>query len=441
VTGPPDVYTVPSNVAVSVHSASATPVLPAYTLGVNLQGWTQIDLGPDFTNPNGAIVTLSSANPSVLLLSRSATTAGTASVVLGIPAGGRITQTVYLQGLAQGSTTIQVTLNGSTRAAATVAITPSWVSCDAKPISLNVGATQTINCFAHYNPAQTAGPSPQLQEVGPRAGLTDLTLNLSSSAPDVFTVTPGSLALAVNSTRVTLRGIAAGSGVLKLSPPAAFGPSPDGSEALMVTVTPPPLTSTCAPETVLGKDTQFTCTISSAATMTATSGDPTLLLVSAVPNAAGGATARLTANAQGASLTFQALAAYGTVEVLITAPGYRDLRIAVALRPSEINLAVPFQPQPLSLSLRVGTTATIAVSMRVAGNNYSTRAGANIAVDLTTDQAGIVSLNPAHLALTGPQSTGSVQVNALATGSTLLRMNVPTGYLATGTPMAISVAP
>jgi hypothetical protein len=435
VTGPPDVYIVPPDTEIDVHAASPATAPPAFALGVNLQGSTQIDMGANFSNPNGAIVTLSSSNPAVMLLSRSATTVGSASVVVAVPAGARLTQAVYLQALAQGNVTLQATVNGSTQAVATVGITGSWVSCGAKPVSMNVGDTQTLYCFAQFNAPQV---SPyRMAEVGPRAGLTDITLNLSSSSPDVFAVTPSSMTLAAASSGITLRGVSAGSAVLKLSAPAAFGPSPDGSEAVTVTVTPPPLTTNCSPEIVLGKDTQVTCNIGpAAATVTATSGDPSLLVLSADPNAAGG----VTASGQNVSLTLQALAAYGTVEVLITAPGYRDLRIAVALRPSEINLATPpYQSTPLSM--HVGNTSTLTVSMRSGSYPSTPRAGANVAVDLVADQAGIISLTPAHLVFSGPQSSGTVQVKAVAAGSTLLRMNVPAGYAATGTPLAISVTP
>ena len=69
------------------------------------------------------------------------------------------------------------------------------------------------------------------------------------------------------------------------------------------------------------------------------------------------------------------------------------------------------------------------------------RAGANIAVDLTTDPAGIVSINPAHLVLSTANSTADVQVKALTAGSTLLRMSVPPAYSASGTPLAVTVVP
>src|SRR5581483_7734198 len=341
----------------------------------------------NFSNSNGTIVTLSSSNPDVLLLSRAATTAGTASVVVAVPAGGHLTQTIYLQGLAQGSAVIQASVNGSAQGVATVAITNSWVSCGPQPVSLNAGTTKTLSCSIVSNLL----PSALLQEVGPRAGVTDLILNLSSSAPDIFTVTPASATLGAGGTPITLRGIAPGTGILRLTPPAVFGPSPDASEAVMVTVTQPPLTAGCATEIVLGMNTQYTCSgFAASGTVTATSSDPALLLVSADAKTAGGPAASIAGNGQSVSLTFQALAGYGTVEVVVSAPGYIDLRLAIALRPSEIALVTQsFQSPPLAL--RVGNSASFTIAMRVGGAVSTPRVGANVAVDLATDQAGIVS--------------------------------------------------
>lgn len=373
----------------------------------------------------------------MLLLSRSVTTGGTASVVVAVPAGTHQTQTIYLQGVAQGSTAIQAIVNGgAAQVVATVSITASWVSCGNQPISLNTGTTLTLKCSARYDivPSFTG-----LQEIGPRAGFTDLKLTLTSSATDVFTVAPESVTLSANTVAVSLHGVAPGTGVLKLAPPASFGPSPDGSETVMVRVTPPPLTGGCGAEVVVGMDTQYTCAISAVTgTITATSGDPTLLLVSADANAVGEPSASVVSDGRSVSFTFQALAAYGTVEVVISAPGYRDLHFAIAMRPSQINLAAGQTPP---LSLKIGGSRTLGISMRVAEYTATPRAGANIAIDLSTDQAGIVSLNPAHLVLSGPQSKGDVQVNAVAAGSTLVRMTVPTGYLTSGTPLAVTVAP
>src|SRR5207245_2345268 len=123
--GPPDVYTNPANLTIIVTPTQSQAALPAYTIGKNLQGSTQIDLGASFANPNGAIVTLTSSDPSLLLLSRSSSTPGTGSAVVAITAGDHRTQVIYLQAIGEGNATIQVSVNGSTLPAATVHIAPS----------------------------------------------------------------------------------------------------------------------------------------------------------------------------------------------------------------------------------------------------------------------------------------------------------------------------
>jgi hypothetical protein len=433
--GPPDVYTNPANLTITVAPTRSEAALPVYTIGKNLQGSTQIDLGASFANPNGAIVTLTSSDPSLLLLSRSSSTPGTASAVVAAPAGDHRTQLIYLQAVGEGSATIQAIVNGSTLPAATVHIAPSWVSCGAEPISIPSGSTQTLSCFARYD----AGSSSQFQDLAARAGLADVTIGFASSDPNVFTVSPASLSLQSGGNQVTLHGVTPGAGALQVTPPSAFGPSPDGSETVAVTVVHPALTSSCG-EMALGKDTEVTCTVSAAAgTVTATSQDPALLLISSDPKIAGSATATAVSNGQSVSFTLQGLGSYGTVEAVFTAPGYQALRVAVALRPSEFNLSASYPSPPISL--RIGGIATLSVAMRTPNYIATPRAGANIAIDLSTDQPGIVSLSPAHIVFNGPQSTGNVQVQGKATGSTLVRMAVPAGFLATGTPIAVSVTP
>ena len=439
ITGPPDVYIVPPAAIVTVGPTPAPVVLPAYSLGLNLEGAAQIDLGASFSNPNGTIVTLTSSDPTVLLLSRAATTVGTASVVVAVPAGSHQTQPVYLQGLALGNAGIQVTVNGSAQAAATVTVTPSWVSCGSKPITLAAGATSTLYCYVYSSPP--AFTAAQLQSVAPRPGLANTTIALASSAPGVFTVTPATEPVATTSTGVTLRAIAPGTGVLHVTAPDGFGPSPDGSESVTVTVTKPSLTTNCS-QIVVGRDTQVTCNLAfgaAAGTATATSGDPSLLLVSSDPNTPGAASATVAPNGQTASMTIQGLAGYGTVEVLITAPGYQDLRIPVILRPASFSLDLEFVQSPIAL--RVGNIANLSVTMRTGGAAATPRAGANIPIDLVADQAGIVSITPAHLVFNGPQASGNLVLKGLAPGSTILRMTVPPAYLSTAAPLVVSVSP
>jgi hypothetical protein len=436
VTPPSGIYSAyPPSVTVG---GPAPAVPPAYTIGVNLQGALTIDLGSNFSNPNGAIVTFTSSDPTVLLLSRSATTAGTASVVVAVPAGSRFAQPIYLQALAQGTATIQLTAGAPAQVAANVSVKPSWVSCGSTPISLAVNATQTLYCSALYANSQTAASA--FQSLGPRAGLSNLTLGVTSSASNVFTVTPAALTLGA-STSVTLRGIAAGTGTLQIAAPPGFGSSPDGSEAVPVTVTPPVLSLGCGPEMVMGQDTQFTCAIySTPGAVTATSGDPSLLVVSANANTAGAATATATPSGGNLSLTLQALANAGTVEVVIHADGYQDARVAVALRPSQFAIQSPFSGLQQTLSMQTGNSFPLTVGMFENGTSVTPRAGLTVPLDLTVDNPNVASLTPAHLNFTGAQGSGNFSVKALAPGSTLLRLSAPANYQVTGSPLPISVS-
>jgi hypothetical protein len=210
---------------------------------------------------------------------------------------------------------------------------------------------------------------------------------------------------------------------------------------MAVTVTLPTLSLGCSQALVLGKDTQLTCTIGapSGVTVTATSGDGSLVAVSNDTKSPGGSTASAVTGAQGASITLQGLASYGTAEVAISAPGYQGGLFAIALRPAEFYLSSSFFSSPVSL--RVGGSMTLTYAMRAGGGFLTPRAGAMIPVDIVPDPSGIVTLTPARMVFNGPQPSVDVQVKAVAPGSTLLRLAAPDGFLVPTAPFAISVTP
>jgi hypothetical protein len=436
VDGPPEIFGL-YPYPVSVTAAQSTA--PIYSLGKNLQGLAQIDLGAGFSNPNGAIVTLTSTDPGKLLLSRSATTPGTASVNIAVAANTRQAP-VYFQTIGEGDATIQSTISGVKATAATVHVANSWVSCGTQAVSLAIGATQSANCLFRYPVASSAG----LSEVGPRVGLADLTLRVASSAPDVFTVSPPSVTMQTTSaTAVTLRGVGVGTGQLTLTPPPGFGAAPDGTDVLPVNVALPRLTLGCNQELVLGKDTQITCVVGGAASgvaVTAVSGNASLVAVSNDQTVAGAGTATAVSTGNGVSFTLQGLGSFGTAEVLVSAPGYQSQFFAVALRQTEFYLSnSSFISSPASL--HVGGSLNLTYGMRVNSGQATPRAGANVPVDIVTDPSGIVTATPSRLVFNGPQTSIDVQVKAVAPGSTLLRLSVPEGFLVPTTPFAISVLP
>lgn len=441
VTGPSNLYVIPPSLTVAV-GTPAPIVAPTYTLGVNLQGAATLDLGASFANPNGAIITLTSSDPTIVLLSRSATTVGTASVVVAVPAGTHLAQTIYVQALVQGTATIQVTAGAPAETVAGISVQPSWVSCASGPISLAAGSNQTLYCSANYTASVTSQTGVgQFQSIGPRAGLSNLTIGLASSAPNVFTLASATQTLSTTSTGDVLRAVAAGTGTLQVTPPPGFGPSPNGSEAVAVTVTPATIGISCLPQLALGQDTQLTCQLGGpAGAVTATSSDPSLLVVSASPTTPGAATATATASSASNQLSFtlQALASAGTAEVVFSAPGYQDGRVAVALRPSQFAIVLLYGQQ--SISMLVGTSAAFTVGMYQGGSASTPRAGFTVPLTLSVDNPNIVSVTPAQLNFAGTQASSTFTLKALAAGSTLLRLSAPGIYQVTGSPVAIGVS-
>ncbi|QOY89408.1 DUF7948 domain-containing protein [Paludibaculum fermentans] len=432
--GPPEIIANPVSVTVS---GSPQQTIPSYALGRNLQGAVQLDLGANFSNPNGTIVKLTSSEPGRLLLSRSVSTVGTASVSVAVPAGQHQTQLIYFQAIEVGDAVVQWTSNDVTLPAANIQIARSWVSC-APQGALVAGSTTSTQCSI----LSATAPPNYLQQLAPRPGLDDLTLGLESSAPDIFTVTPPSVSLQSGGAQVTLRGVAPGSAELRLTPPAAFGPSPDGSETLAVNVKAPRLATSGATETILGKDTQATYRIyvPAGVTVTAASQDAALLLVSADAKAPGAATATAVSNGEGVDLTLQALAGSGTAEVVFTAPGYEELRVAVRLRAAQLYwTSLPYSGTPISV--KIGTSALLTLGMRSTDYAAIPRAGSNTVVDVLMDRAGIVTLNPAQVVFSGPGSRGEVNIQGVAPGSVVLRISPPQGFTASATPALVTVGP
>lgn len=408
----------------------------SYMVGKNQQGAVQLDLGSNFASPSGSIVTLTSSDPTRLLLSRSQTTVGAASITVSVAAGERRTQVIYMQALEMGSASISA--SGISQPIATVQVAPSWWSCGTQLMKLVLGATQSISCGIS-SPANSAYAYYVMLSLRP--GLGDLKVGFSSSASDIFTVTPELAAMADSRIQVTLKALGEGSGELRVQQPAGFQTPSSGADVLPVSVARPQLSYYCfGSDAALPKDTQVTCRIPapSGMTVTAKSEQPELLLASADAKQPGGASATTVADSQGAAITFQALAGYGTAEVVLSAPGYQDFRQPVALRGTSITLGN--YSGSSTINLQSGALTTMNVQMRLSGGGVmSPRAGVKIPVTVTATPGGIVSLTPAELLLTSDESSSQVQIRAVAPGSTLLTLTVPDGFATTTTPILITV--
>jgi hypothetical protein len=431
---PPEVYAAAT--AIRVGDAPGIPALPTYTLGRDLQGSLRVDLGTGVVGP--AVVTLTSSDPRRILLSRSATTPGNASVNLAVAAGDRYTQTFYVQALeGEGEVELRVSIEGQTRPVTLLRLVPSWFACStsAGRIDIVEGTTHDVQCSARFTD-DTRQPVQSLSEIDLRAGFDDVTLNATTSSPGVFTVAPSAAVWTQRMVRnLTLRGLAVGEGELRIEQPAGFGPAPAESEVVRVRVVLRDLPARCSESLVVGKDMQVTCAfeLREPVTITATSEDPALLLVSTDPRAVGAGAAAATGTAVGFAL--QSLSAWGTVEVVFTAPGYRELRLPVVLRRADL-----FLDTPMPLTLQAGSTVSLNVTIRVPGTYGGTlRAGANVPVEFSASPAGVIAIEPTRLTLTGGMTTPHLQVRGLAPGRAILSLAAPQEFVLSETPLAVVV--
>jgi hypothetical protein len=241
---------------------------PLYTsLNVTISGVTFSITGTDQNNPvyigqnleaNGIVTlfpaqagdttfTLTSQSPS-LLLSRNATTAGTQSITVTIPAG-QTSASYYLQALA-GSGTVSYTATSSFGAltAQYINLVPSGIAFLGSPlatVNLSGGPTNTVISLATFglNPSDNSiltGQQPL------RGGMAPVQVAVASSRPDLATIdSPVTLVAGANQTGATLRPqrLSAGQGdstfiTIAPPPPAGFTTPTSGRLAISVFVTP-----------------------------------------------------------------------------------------------------------------------------------------------------------------------------------------------------------
>ncbi|MCC6590298.1 MAG: hypothetical protein IT168_26630 [Bryobacterales bacterium] len=441
VDGPPDVYITPAPLPVIV-STGAVESVPTYTVGNNLAGSAQLSLGQDAVNPNGAIVTLTSSNPAKLVMSRSATVAGTGTLSVTAPAGSRVTQSVYFHALEEGEVSIRADWNGASRTLATVRIVPAWWTCGTSPgtdlVSIAVSGRTPLSCSPRY--IEDTGN--RLQEVAMRPGLGGLTLGVASSDSSIFEVETRSVALDQGAREIWLRGVSPGLAELRLTQPQGFGPDLDGSGNSAIRVLMPPVRTNFMTEFPMGIDTQRWIQViaPTGVSVTATSSDAALVLVSSDAAAPGSPSVSVTAPAgEGVNFYLQALAAFGTAEVVFSAPGYQELRFALVLRPSMFYLTTTGGDS--TLPVRAGSADSLYLNLKSGDIRAEARAGANLSVGLAAVTPGIVTIEPARVVWDSRSSQMQVRIQAVGLGSTAIAITQPQGFSQPVTPFVVSVSP
>ncbi len=414
--------------------------------GINLSGATvgrdlMVSRNGTLTAPAPAgnlLITISSDDPASLLLSNNSADAGSASIMVTVPAGSFTVPTFWVHGLVpSGSAGITATAPGYLPGAATFNFAPSGFIIWSPGVINTVTGLSPTNLQlrpARLNPVTLV--STDFQNL--RGGLSaDVTILNSVPAVGDMTVNPvpfnGGDLFATSG----FEPLAAGSTTLTLLTPPGFD-TPADSQSITANVTNQGIVLTN--ETV-GRDLQDLGggSLTSPApagnlNVTITSGDPARVLLSNTAGAAGSPSIIVTVGAGTTSLPsfyVQSLDDNGTVDITATAPGYGPGTATVTLQPSGFII---WSPGVINTVTGVGTTN---VQVRPARLNpltmnytdtQSVRGGLSVDVDVLSSlpSVGDMTVNPVTFQngelfeLTGFQP--------LSAGTTTISLVTPPGF-------------
>jgi 6-phosphogluconolactonase (cycloisomerase 2 family)/uncharacterized protein YmfQ (DUF2313 family) len=302
----------------------------------------------------GRTVTLTSSDPTKLLLSTAPTTVGVKSITVNVPAGASSGPSFYIQALAgSASATITETVLGYNPTTATVDFVPSGFIVSGGTTTTTFSGTSPVYVtFAQLDPTTRA----YVGTLTLRPGLAALSVPLTITNTPSGVGNLGSSSITFNSgdsqNQTTFQPAAAGTSVVGITGGVVAGYyTPSNYKTATYTVSAPNSSILfCDYEYITGTGAgtmgyNSTCTSgvylatpapTGGRTVTLTSSDTTKLLLSTSATVVGGKSVTLNVAAGGSSATFyiQALAATGSATITQTVSGYNPTTATVDFAPS-----------------------------------------------------------------------------------------------------------
>jgi 6-phosphogluconolactonase (cycloisomerase 2 family) len=302
----------------------------------------------------GRTVTLTS-NSANLLLSTSATTVGSASITLNVPAGSTTAPQFYAQALAStGSATITETVSGYNSTTATVKFVPSGFIVQGGTSTTTFSGTSPVYVyFAQLDPTTLAYTG---QTLILRPGASTATVGLTNTDTPAGVGTLGASSVTFNagdtSHQTTFQPVSAGSAVIGFSSTLAGYSTPSSNVTTTFTVTAPntslilcniySITGTGTGSIAYNSACASSASLATAAptggrTVTLTSSDPTKLLLSTSATTVGSGSITLTVAAGSTTAPqfyAQALVSTGTATITESVSGYNPTAATVNFVPS-----------------------------------------------------------------------------------------------------------
>lgn len=429
--------------APGIESVSATvqvtspPAIEIYdfTVHYNLQQRTSFYLR-EIAPAGGVTVTLTSSDPSRVILSKSAVTVGSESISFNVSAGG-YTEIFYIQSLADsGNVEIMASASGYADASSQITLAPTgfWIgngpSCPASCYdSFEVSSfdsNYTLNIGVR-TPSST-------QRI--RAGIT-IEVPIVSSNPSVGVFTQDSVAFSQDQYRLNTQfdPLAAGTTTLSVIQPPGFSTQAAIQTEVTANVVAPAVELTS--NMIVGENLQKYLDYRlggyppGPVDVTAKVEDESVAIISADPEAAGAK--QITLNdvdiTNRPAIYVQGIS-QGTTEITVSVTGYTSATCTIEVYPSGFYFNK-------SSSFDMFVSETEYVSIGVAALSPGTlhfyerqdiRGGLSVPVEVTSSNPEVGKINFSPIEFPAGTSSGSFHFEALAAGSSTISMTPPDGF-------------
>jgi len=424
---------VPSGPAITVGSA---------TVGQNLQAPVVIQLA-QAVPAGGITLTVASADPTRMLVAARETFAGSGSINLQIPEG--VTSvTVIAQALAgSGTVGLNASAPGYSPGSGTITLAPSgFVFVGPGGPVANFNSDQGVATPIPVSAARldASGNFAAIQQV--RAGFS-VAVNLSSSDTNVGTISsPVTFNGPSDTLQATFTAVNPGGTTLTIATPSGFT-TPGSNTSVQAQVNPTTLTIQQTDLTV-GQNLQTDARVvlvgtapGGGLTVTVTSNDPSRLLLSTDPTAAGSQSIQLVVAGGGRQTpTFyvQALANSGTATYTASAPGFGSATQTVTFGPSGFVLASPFGlgANFFTTTGAANSTLTVFSALLDSSSNFvttqSVRGGFSASVPVTSGNTAVGTITVSPVTVSGGSSNGITAFHPVANGTSQITAGVPSGF-------------
>jgi len=431
--GTPAGFITPANYTQVTATVNA-PNITIGNVGVGKDLQTSVGVTLGITPPSPVTVTVTIRDSNLAVISSDPAVAGTGTVTFSNVTSS-YAGTVYVQGLAVGSTVMTAQAAGYNNGTNTVQVDPSGFVLD--PYSVGNFATTTFspNTTIRVSSARLSPTNGQWN--GNQTLRPGVTASVAVTSDDanvgVITVSPVTLTSSAASATTAFTPRTAGTARISVNTPAGFS-APANYTQVTATVNAPGIN---VPNVTVGRDLQASVFISLAVTppspvsVTVTSSNPGLVLLSTNPAAAGSSSVTFT-NVSGTSVGTVYVQGLGLGSVAITAQtaGYNDGSGSVVVGPSGF---VVYPTGNFTTSATAGNTnIQIAPARLDPGTlNYSgtqaLRGGLTVSVPVTSSNSAVGVIVTSPVVFSGGATSVTTAFDPLAVGSTEISITQPVG--------------